>query len=106
MSNVDISINNLGLEESLNEIESIMKEINEDFTNMDEAYKSLNSDYWVGPEKNQLDEKYGTLLEDRKNNTYSELNKHLTLLRTASKLYQDTNADIERQTQDLEDYNG
>ncbi len=106
MSSVDISIDHLGLDESLNEIENIMKEINEDFTNMNDAYKSLNSDYWVGPEKDSLDSKYGAVLEERSTNTFNELNQHLQLLRDASKLYQEANADIEKQTQDLEDYNG
>ena len=102
MSSVDVSINHLGLEESLNEIEKIMKEIDQDFNNMNDAYKSLNRDYWIGPEKDSLDSKYGTILEDRKTNTYKDLNQHLQLLRDASKLYQEANNDIKKQTQDLE----
>ena len=102
MSQGNISINHLGLEESLNEIERIMKEINEDINNMHEAYNSLDKSYWIGPEKDQLDQKYGSILEETKNNTYNGLNQHLQLLRDAARIYREANRDIEKQSQDLE----
>ena len=101
MSN-DLQIETDSLEEVLVKIENNINSIKEDYENIYDAYKTLDKSCWIGPEKDKMDDKYGTILENGKNNIFGDLNKHLQLLKDAAKLYKNVNDQIESAASGLE----
>ena len=100
--NNDIKIEADSLEEVLAKIEKNINSIKEDYENIYDAYKTLDRTCWIGPEKDKMDDKYGSVLENGKNNIYGDLNKHLQLLKDAAKLYRNVNSEIESAASGLE----
>lgn len=101
MSN-DLQIETDSLEEVLVKIERNINSIKEDYENIYDAYKTLDKSCWIGPEKDKMDDKYGTILENGKNNIFGDLNNHLQLLKDAAKLYKNVNDQIESAASGLE----